>query len=336
MNGLTLARDYYSAYGSSVLDAAGSICPGLSGRLSIGLAGEGSQCFGYDDEISQDHDFAPGFCVWMSDDDYAAYGPALQRVYGSLPPEFHGFTQQNLIAEDRLGVMSVSVFFGSLTGIPETDQNWLFLSESALASAVNGEIWLHGCQEFEAVRRRLQNFYPYDILRKKIAARAAVMSQAGQYNLLRMLQRGDLVAAQLAAARFTEAAISMIHLLNRRYTPFYKWAYRSLTELAAESPLAELTARKLAELPGVCILPVRENVQESVWENVRESVHVEDGTEAAYEITETICEAVAKELGMQEFSKSRSRFLQDHLEDIMSGIKNSQIRAMHPMADPAF
>ena len=318
MKGLILAEKYYNEYGSRIVDAAEALCPGLGSRLSMGLAGEGSQCFGYDDELSQDHDFAPGFCVWMSDADHAAYGSALQAVYEALPGEFCGFSRQNILAPHRLGIMSVSAFFGSLTGIPETEEDWIFIPEDALASAVNGRIWLDGCEEFRGVRDLLKAFYPDDVLRKKLAARAAVMSQAGQYNLLRMIRRQDPVAIQLVAARFTEAAISMVHLLCRRYTPFYKWAHRSLAELAETSSLAELTCREIEKLPEACVLQGAE------------------GMKRTFDIVTAICSAAAEELRVQGFSECESGFLQDHLEDIMGGIMNPQIRSMHPMADPAF
>jgi len=318
VNGMTLAREYYDTYGSEILAAAENLCSGLSSRLSVGLAGEGSQCFRFDDEISRDHDFAPGFCIWMTYQDYKQYGAQLQAVYGSLPAEFLGFSRQNILVPDRLGVMSVSEFYGRLTEFPETDEDWLLIPEANLAAAVNGEIWLDGCHEFTYTRKYLQSFYPESVLRKKLAARAAVMSQAGQYNLLRMLQRNDRIAAQLSAARFTEASISMVHLLNRKYTPFYKWAYRSLTQLAEDSPLAALTARELAGLPEACVLPDEREARKKT-----------------FEITETICRAVAEELRRQNFSQAESTFLQDHLEDIMKEIKDPVIRSMHPMADPA-
>ena len=62
MKGLDLAQQYYETYGKEMLQQQFShVLP----YLAIGLAGSGSECYGFDDEISRDHDFEPGFCVFV-------------------------------------------------------------------------------------------------------------------------------------------------------------------------------------------------------------------------------------------------------------------------------
>ena len=95
-----------------------------------------------------------------------------------------------------------------------------------MAACTSGEVFEDGAGEFSRWREALLACYPRDVRLKKLAARCMVAAQAGQYNLPRSLERGDGVAAMLAAARFAEAALSLVFLCNRRYMPFYKWAGR--------------------------------------------------------------------------------------------------------------
>lgn len=71
MQGLALARAYFDAYGAPMID--GSFAAYKS-SMAVGLVGEGSECFGYDDAFSQDHDFGPGFCIWLPQTVYAEIG----------------------------------------------------------------------------------------------------------------------------------------------------------------------------------------------------------------------------------------------------------------------
>lgn len=315
MKGLTLARKYYETYIEQLLTAV----PEARGRIAAGLAGEGSQCFGYDDHISQDHDFGPGFCIWLSDADFAAFGGKLQQAYDTLPDEFEGFSRKGFIARDRLGVMPMSRFYQQFTsfpdGRPQTMVDWLFIPEAQLAAATNGEIFEDGPGFFSGIREGLLRFYPEDVRRKKIAARAAVMSQAGQYNLLRCIKREDTVAATLALARFTEAAISMAHLLDGRYTPFYKWGFRSLKSL----PFGRGFVCHLDRIP---------ELEKSLYERDFVKAHNQ-----AFAITESICKLAAKELRRQGLSIIESDFLQDHLPEIMDGIADDRLRSLPPMLD---
>lgn len=322
VKGLALSQKYYEAFGKDAIDAAASSYPGI--KPACGLVGEGSQCFGFDDEISQDHDFAPGFCVWLSDEDFETAGKALAEAYENLPREFLGFSRSNIIQRDRLGIMTIRGFYSRFTGcagtedfpgLPQSNWDWFLISEHALAAAVNGRVFRDDSGAFSKVRDKLLAFYPEDVRRKKIAARAAVMAQAGQYNLLRLIKRGEPVAAMISAGRFAEAALSMVYLLNKRYAPFYKWSYRGLSQLDI---LAE-PAKKLIGLPELL-------------------GHMEDKTgalETAFHITEEICALTAAELRRQGLSASNSDFLQDHLADIMNGIADPALAGLPPMTDCA-
>ena len=58
MRGLELSRLYYEQTGRPALEDR---FPELLPQMAFGLAGEGSECFGFDDEFSRDHDWGPGF-----------------------------------------------------------------------------------------------------------------------------------------------------------------------------------------------------------------------------------------------------------------------------------
>ncbi|MEG0365843.1 MAG: tetratricopeptide repeat protein, partial [Coprobacillus sp.] len=89
--GLKLSRDYYYEIGKPMLEAKFSkYLP----YMAIGLVGMGSECLGYDDKLSQDHDFGPGFCIWLPKEVYETIGQSLQVAYNQLPQEFQGYQRQ--------------------------------------------------------------------------------------------------------------------------------------------------------------------------------------------------------------------------------------------------
>lgn len=304
MKGLILSRRYYEAYGIPMLHDF----PAYEGRIAVGLAGEGSECLGFDDQFSRDHDWGPGFCMWLTDQDYREIGDGLQKAYEKLPKAFHG--EGPRIQSDggagRVGVLRISDFYRKYTGLdraPASLKEWGAIPESYLATAVNGEVFRDDLSAFSGIRQKLLEFYPEDIRLKKIAARGAIMAQGGQYNYPRCRQRGEKVAAALALGEFTEAACSMVYLLNKRYMPFYKWAHHGLKYLPVLS----------------CVYLKLEALYASAGEDEKQ-VWVED-----------ICRDVINELRVQKLTDQNGDFLLEHCGDILSRIKSGPVEVREIM-----
>lgn len=244
-NGMQLAKEYWQTYGKQLLELPKF--RDYKSRIAAGLVGHGSECYGFDDEISRDHDFGPGFCLWLTDEDYAKIGEDLQAAYNDLPQEFAGFGSReetprakSCERSKRVGVFSTSEFFENITGFSAApSQNepylWLSLNESTLAAATNGQIFADPLGEFSKTRQSFK-LMPDDVRISLISRRLGMMAQAGQYNVPRMLARKDGAAAWLSINEFVRATASIVFLLNNPisagYLPYYKWQFAALRKLS--------------------------------------------------------------------------------------------------------
>lgn len=250
MKGLECARAYYEAFGAQLLDG---VPANVRDRIAFGLVGPGSECFGFDDELSHDHDFGPGFCLWLPSEVFDVWGHELQRRYEALPQTYAGMTRKKTaLAGKRVGVFETTAFYRTFTGLdhtPQVPREWLAIPEQLLATATNGEVFCDSSGEFSELRKRLLSFYPLDVVKLKVAAGCASMAQAGQYNLPRMLKREDAVAAGAARSEFLTSFMAVLHLLSRTYMPFYKWSYRSLIERVGAPRSVCALVRRIASAP---------------------------------------------------------------------------------------
>ncbi len=309
MQGLELSKAFYLQYGKPMLEQQFS---DVLEHIAVGLVGEGSECLGFDDALSQDHDFEPGFCLWITEADERALGFRLERAYAKLPKEFMGFRRSPLspVGGNRHGVITIESFYTRFLGtsvIPEDLRWWLSVPSSALLSASNGEVFTDPAGIFSAVRDQLLAGYPEDIRRKKLAAHTVFMAQAGQYNYPRCLARGEQGAAQLAIFAFVKHAISAIYLLNNRYEPFYKWAYRGLRQLPVLGHIGD-ALQALTELDNS-----------------------EANAQAKQAIVEDIAAVLIQEYRSQGLSEAVCGDLEKHAYSIQDGIRDGILRNLHIM-----
>lgn len=302
MQGIELAQKYYEAYGIDMLQFQ---FPEVAHRIAVGLVGEGSECLGYDDALSQDHDFEPGFCLFITREDYKKFGYRLECAYSKLPKTFLGFHRSQLspVGGNRHGVLIIEDFYTQFLGAesaPASYEHWLALPSASLRTASSGAVWRDDLGVFSAVRNVLSAGYPEDVRLKKLAAHTALMGQAGQYNLPRCLSRRELGAAQLCCIEFVRHAISAVYLMNNSYEPFYKWAYRGMRDLPLLHDLEEsLTKLICAENPTRLI--------------------------------ESIACSFSEAFRAQELSHIQSNQLTAHAYDIMQNIQDNILRNMHIM-----
>ena len=311
MKGLELSRNYYEEFGRPMLEAEfQDVLP----FLAVGLAGSGSECFGFDDEVSEDHDFEPGFCIFLPGEDLVDRRTAfrLERAYAKLPKEYRGFRRSLMqpVGGARHGVLRTAEFFAEKTGTPDgrlTGAQWLSVPESSLAEAVNGEVWTDTFGEVTEIRERLKA-YPEDVRLKKLAGHLLLMAQSGQYNYQRCLKHGEKAAAQLAVFEFVKSAAEVIFLLNRAYQPYYKWTFRALRALPKLSIEAEL------------------------MEYLLTSANEPGEAEEKYAVIEGIAGDVAGALMDEGITKAVCGDLEKHAYSVNDGIRDAELRNLHVLA----
>ena len=306
MKGIEEAENFFAGYGRKCFEEK---FPHLFPRLAFGLAGHGSECFGFDDEISRDHDFSSGFAVWITDEDDEKSGFLLDRAYRKLISEHLPRTsgKSSMLGENETGICRISSFYRRHIGLPrapETWQEWMHIPEYAFAEALNGKVFHDIFGKFSAIRREIATGMPEDVRLKKIAARLAVIAQSGQYNFQRCHLHNEPGAAAFALTEFVQNCISLIFLLNGKFAPYYKWMFRAMKALPVGGELAAPLEFLLTDNA-----PFREKMP----------------------LIEDICFQSVLILNRQGLSQSRAAYLEEHAFEIMKKIQNPHIRALHIM-----
>lgn len=289
--------------------------PEYENRIAVGLAGEGSDCFGYDDFISRDHDFGTGVCLWLTDEDYALFGQELDAAYNELIDRQPG-NNLTVRLRERRGVMTIHDFYSKILGIDcdtknlvITEKDWQNMDHSCLATATNGGIFRDDTGAFTAYRNLLLNYYPDKVWRIRIVNEMHKFSAALQVNYARCMTRGDIVAARLCHVHGLEAAMQLFFLMKREYPPYYKWTYRKLQELDGNGYFSKWVG-ELAE----------SQLDASMWEGKSYNPKYLNLSDRVVLLAERLAEEIVKMLQGHGLIEGADPYLEKHIETILQGL----------------
>lgn len=309
MNGLELSKGYYREFGEPMLR---NQFPELLDFVAVGFVGRGSDRYGFDDEISRDHDFEPGFCIFLPDEAVVDRKQEflLERAYSKLPREYMGVARQAMspVGGNRNGVIRTARFYEEAVGSPNGELSlgaWLNIPDYALAEAVNGEVYFDAYGEFSAIRKKILDM-PKDVRLKRLAGNLLIMAQSGQYNFERCCRHGEYEAAALSCGEFVSASMKVIYNLRNSYMPYYKWSFRALRAL----PDTEIYSGLLSSL----LIGSGMNASE---------------TERRLCSIEKVCSRIAEELRKRGLTAAPGDDLERHAYVVNDSIQEGIIRNMH-------
>lgn len=275
-------------------------------KIAFGFIGEGSENYGFDDEVSKDHDFDEGFCIWIPDNLYDEYGFSASRLYHNIKKEYSkNNSKSTYYNKHKDGVFSFSEFFTFILGSKmDSDFAYLYTPEYLLSILSHGKIFKDDNKLFTNERQRIISGMKTDVWKQKICASLGMMAQYGQYNFTRMINHGEEEGASMVFNDFLKETIHFVFLINRVYTPFYKWQCRMLKNLDNYKELGKYILNTYLENLSLS------NKQDRI---------------------DKIISMIIDCLKISGLSSLDSEFLEEHAFNIKSSMENQQIKKLHIM-----
>ena len=294
LSGLELCRRYYETYGKPMLEEK---FPEYVEQIAVGLVGEGSDCMGFDDEASRDHDWGPGFCMFLPEDLKERIGEKLQAEYEKLPKEFMGWRREETWqGAGRHGVISIEEFYGRLANMSKDGEvDFRNAEDAGLFACTDGEVFTDPMGRFSEIREKLKKGYPEEVRYVKLAEDVAKISQTGQYNYRRMLLREDRLSADRMLSDCMGHLMRFWHHLNRVYPPHDKWLKKSLLRLQGGEELLREVEKLHASMKQMD----------------------EDALKTVEYLLEHICGEIAKTMYDRGIISDIDPYLEHHVEELL-------------------
>lgn len=182
--------------------------------ITIGLFGFGSECYGVDDEISEDHDFDQGFIILVEDSVPLTDFLKIKQAYDCLPKLYKRFC---LLNQTKHGVHYMKEYLNYL-GVNDVKN----ISDESKALLLNGKLFYQGfASTFANLRYDIRKNSNYDFL-IDLSLKALEINKYIPYNLKRSLDRGDLYTFKSLKNNLVNHLIEFYYIYHKMYLPHDK------------------------------------------------------------------------------------------------------------------
>lgn len=182
--------------------------------ITIGLFGFGSECYGVDDEISEDHDFDQSFIILVEDSVPLTDFLKIKQAYDCLPKLYKRFC---LLNQTKHGVHYMKEYLNYL-GVNDIKN----ISDESKALLLNGKLFYQGfASTFANLRYDIRKNSNYDFL-IDLSFKALEINKYIPYNLKRSLDRGDLYTFKSLKNNLVNHLIEFYYIYHKMYLPHDK------------------------------------------------------------------------------------------------------------------
>lgn len=182
--------------------------------ITIGLFGFGSECYGVDDEISEDHDFDQGFIILVEDSVPLTDFLKIKQAYDCLLKLYKRFC---LLNQTKHGVHYMKEYLNYL-GVNDIKN----ISDESKALLLNGKLFYQGfASTFANLRYDIRKNSNYDFL-IDLSLKALEINKYIPYNLKRSLDRGDLYTFKSLKNNLVNHLIEFYYIYHKMYLPHDK------------------------------------------------------------------------------------------------------------------
>lgn len=235
VSGIDLSRRHYEDVVSPLVHSRFGALP-----HSAALLGRGSEVLGHDDKMSTDHDWGPRVQLFISEQDFAAHGPALQaeldRASSSGSADDRPRDEVHTVRDYFHRELALDI------DVEPRVADWLTMPEHTLLTMTTGAVF-HDEIGLRLVQERL-GYYPRDVWLYlmvtgwwRVHPEMNLVGRAGYV--------GDELGSSLIGARLVSDMMRLCFLMERQYAPYSKWFGTAFARLPSGPELVPILERVL-------------------------------------------------------------------------------------------